>query len=142
MKRIAGILSLVTIAVVLGASGASTLHKSDSDALQGTWKGKEVGANAEGECSLVISGKSLEFRGANTNERYKGTFTLREDAKPKRLVATITECPAPQYIGKTSYGLYRIENGTLTLAGNEPGSAEAPSGFDAPGLRHFVLKKK
>jgi len=88
----------------------------------------------------LVAGKSLEFRGGNTNEWYKGTFLLREDTNPRRVIATITECPLPKYIGKTSYGIYRIEGETLTIAGNEPGRPEAPSSFDAPGPRQFVLR--
>jgi uncharacterized protein (TIGR03067 family) len=140
-KRTAGILSF-SIAVLLGASGCSTLHKSDLATLQGTWKGQEIGVNTEGECCLVVSGTTLAFVGVNTNEWYKGTFTLREDINPKKLAASITECCVPKYDGKTSYGLYRIEDGTLTLTANEPGSPAAPSGFDAPDARHFVLRKK
>jgi hypothetical protein len=46
-----------------------------------------------------------------------------------------------QYIGKTACAIYRVEGGTLTLTGNEPGNPEMPSGFDAPGARHFVLNQ-
>ena len=142
MKRTAGILSLVSIALLLGASGCSTLHKSDSATLQGTWKGQEVGITTEGECSIIVSGNNLEFRGVNPNEWYKGTFSLREDVNPKQVVFSITECPAPKYNDKTSYALYQIENGSLTFAANEPGSPEPPASLDAPGTRRFVLKRK
>ena len=141
MKRTAGILSLLSIALLLGASGCSTLRKSDSATLQGTWKGQEVGITSEGESSIVISGNHLEFHGANPNEWYKGTFTLREDVSPKQLIYSVTDCPAPQYNGKTGYALYRIEAGSLTIAGNEPGSPDPPARFDAPDTRRFVLKK-
>jgi uncharacterized protein (TIGR03067 family) len=142
MKRTAGILSLVSIAVLLVASGCSTLHKSDAATLQGTWTGRDSGDNTGGECCLVISGKSLEFRGANADEWYKGTFSLREDVNPKQVVFSITECAVPKYNGKTSYSLYQIENGVLTFAANEPGSPTAPSSFDDADSRRFVLKKK
>jgi uncharacterized protein (TIGR03067 family) len=142
MKRTAGILSLVSIALLLGASGCSTLHKSDSAMLQGTWKGQEVGITTEGECSIIVSGNNLEFRGVNPNEWYKGTFSLREDVNPKQVVFSITECAVPKYNGKTSYSLYQIENGVLTFAANEPGSPTAPSSFDDADSRRFVLKKK
>ena len=89
----------------------------------------------------MVSGNTLEFRGADTNEWYKGTFTLRKDQDPKQLVGLITDCPAPKYVGKTVYAIYRIETGTLTLTGNEPGNPDVPKNFDAPGSRKFVLKK-
>jgi uncharacterized protein (TIGR03067 family) len=78
---------------------------------------------------MVFQGTNLEFHGANPMEWYKGTFTLREDTRPKQLVALVTDCPAPPYIGKTSYAIYQIQNGTFTLTGNEPGNPKAPNGF-------------
>jgi uncharacterized protein (TIGR03067 family) len=89
----------------------------------------------------MISGNALEFRGADTNDWSKGTFALREDTNPKQLIGTITECADPKYAGKTVYAIYRVEVGTLTLTGNEPGNPEVPPSFDAPGSRKFVLKK-
>jgi hypothetical protein len=74
------------------------------------------------------------------NEWYKATFTLREDMSPKQFVAVITECPAPQYVGKTANAIYRVENGTLTTTGNEPGDPAMPAVFDAPGARLIVFK--
>lgn len=136
------ILMPVLCAMAMLASGcATTVPKSDSAALQGTWKGQEVSRRSEGTCSLTISGNAVEFIGADTNEWYKGTFILREDADPKQLVAAITECPMAQYQGKTTYAIYRLENGTLTLTGNEPGNPEVPASFDAPGARKFVFQK-
>ena len=134
-------LSLAVSVVLLAGSRCSTLQKSDSVALQGKWKGREVAADSEGPCYLIISGRTLEFRGANTNEWYKGTFSLREDTNPRQVVVAIAECSIPQYITKTSYGIYQIEDGTLTIAANEPGSPEVPPSFDAPGARRFVLKQ-
>ena len=88
----------------------------------------------------VCSGKNLEFHGSDPNDWYKGTFSLREDANPKRCIFRVTECAAPDYVGKTSYAIYSIENGTLKIAGNEPGKPDAPSGFDDTGARRLVFK--
>ena len=134
-------LSWVVSVVLLAGSGCSTLHKSDSAALQGTWKGREITGDPAGPCYLIISGKTLEYRGANTNEWYKGTFSLREDTNPRQVVVAIAACSIPQYIAKTSHGIYQIEGGTLTIAANEPGSLQVPPSFDAPGARRFVLKQ-
>ena len=128
------------VSMLVAASGCSKSHYSDSVALQGTWKGQEARANAKGSASLVLSGANLEFHGADTNEWYKATFTLREDTNPKQLVAIITECPAPQYVGKTANAIYRVEDGTLTITGNEPGNPAMPATFDAPGARQIVFK--
>ena len=141
MKKAKAMLGLVSIVALLGVSGCSALHKSDSAILQGMWKGQEIGGPAGGLCSFIISGTVLEFRGADTKEWYKGTFTLREDTNPRQVVAVITECPFPQYMGKTTHAIYRVEGGTLTVAANEPGNPEVPADFDARGARHFVLRR-
>jgi len=128
------------VAMLVAVSACSKSHNSDSVALQGTWKGQEAQVNSKGSSSLVLAGANLEFHGADTNEWYKATFTLREDTNPKQLVAVITECPAPQYVGKTANAIYRVEDGTLTITGNEPGNPAMPATFDAPGARRIVLK--
>ncbi len=133
-----------TLLIALGlagllAAGCAKSHQPDSIVLQGPWAGQEMGAS--GSPTLSVEGTKLEFHGANTNEWYKATFTLREETVPKQLDAIVTECPAPKYVGKTVHAIYKIEAGTLTLAGNEPGNPAAPASFDAPGARQFVFKK-
>jgi uncharacterized protein (TIGR03067 family) len=88
----------------------------------------------------MVSGQSLEFHGADANDWLKATFALREDTKPKEWVGTITDCAQAEYIGKKSYAIYTLENGTLTIAGNEPGNTDIPTTFDAAGTRVFVFK--
>jgi len=114
---------------------AESAPKSDLVVLQKSWHGEEQGQPASQTNSLVLSGNNLEFHGANPQEWYKGTFTLREDTTPKQMIVTITDCPAPQYVGKIANAIYRIENGTLIIAGNEPGNPAFPASFDAPGCR-------
>ena len=142
MKKNNGILNLVIAAVVLGATGCATTHHPDSAALQGTWKGQEVGANSAAPCYLVITGQSLEFRGANPNEWYKGTFELRENTTPRQALFTISDCAAPKYVGKIAYAIYELKDGTLTMAGTEPGSASPPAAFNEADARQFVFKRE
>jgi|NGEPerStandDraft_6_1074524.scaffolds.fasta_scaffold76144_2 uncharacterized protein (TIGR03067 family) len=124
-------------------AGCSMLQKSDVAVLQGTWKGRVIQGNPEHQCSLVISGRNYEFHDeVDTNVWYKGTFALREDTTPRQYIALISECPFPQYVGKTSMAIYRLESGTLTIAGNEPGNTAAPSAFDAPDAARMELKRK
>ena len=132
------------------ASGCSESHPADSVAvqkpdsvlLQGTWSGEEVGGNAQGSPSLIIAGTNIEFHGANPQEWYKATFTLREDTTPKQLEAVLDECSFPQYVGKTVHAIYEIKDGKLTLTGNEPGNPAVPASFDAQGARQFVFTLK
>ena len=100
-----------------------------------------VEASPDHSCSFVMSGKNFEFRDADTNIWYKGTFQLREDTTPRQFIAVIGECPFPQYVGKTSRAIYEVKDGTLKITGNEPGNAETPTRFDLPDSARMELKK-
>ena len=134
-------MTIVLLGALLLEASCSTLHKSDSNALQGKWEGYEIGRPTQNTCRVVISGNTLEFWRA-TNDWCKGTFTLRQDTNPKQLIGVMSECDDPQYVGKTLLAIYRIEANTLTLAGSAPGSVEAPASFEADGCRKLVLKKQ
>jgi uncharacterized protein (TIGR03067 family) len=123
-------------------TASAPLQKPDSEVLHGTWGGKEVGAENQGSPSITFEGTKLEFHGANTQEWYKATFTLREDTTPKQLQAVITDCPVPQYVGKMANAIYKIEDGKLTLTGNEPGNPAVPASFNAQGARQIVFTLK
>ena len=122
-------------------ANTSRPHKSDPTSLQGTWGGQETVASRKGACSLVIKGSNLEFHGADTNEWYEATFSVY-DTTPKQMVVVIADCPSPGYVGMTAYGIYQLQEGTLTVAANEPGNPVVPADFDAPGARRIVFKQK
>jgi uncharacterized protein (TIGR03067 family) len=124
------------------ASGCSSVPRSDTFALQGTWKGYDKAQPSDGTCSVKFSKNTVEFQGADKDDWCKGIFTLHEDANPKQIVATILEAPDPQAIGQAVHAIYRIEAATLTLAGNQPGNPDVPSGFEAPNIRILVVKKQ
>ena len=123
-------------------SGCAKSHKPDSLTLQGTWSGQEVRANAQGSPSLVLEGTKFEFHGANPNEWYKATFSLREDTNPKQIDIVVTDCVFTKYVGKTAHGIYKIEDGKFTFAANEPGNPAVPTSFDAKSAREFVFTRK
>jgi RNA polymerase sigma factor (sigma-70 family) len=137
--------ALVGVGVVVAIGTAALVvkavpHGSDLTELQGTWTGHENGVPVT--VSMVLQGTNLTFHGANPNEWYKATFSLKETTNPKQFVATVTDCPAPQYVGKVSHSLYKIEGNTWTLSGNEPGNPEIPTSFEAQaGSRVFVFTK-
>ncbi|HWX21184.1 MAG TPA: M56 family metallopeptidase [Candidatus Binatia bacterium] len=113
--------------------------KAEPTSLQGTWHGREEGV--AGISSLTVRGSSLEFHSADSNEWYKAAISVY-DTTPKQLVVAITDCPVRQYVGVTAYAIFQLQDGTLTITGNEPGTPVAPAGFDAPGARKLVFKQE
>ena len=122
------------------AFGCSKPSQSDSITLQGTWITQEPGATNAGV--LVFQGANLVYHGPDTNEWLKGTFSLREDTKPKRMVAVLFQCGMIRYVGKRWNGIYQIRHGKLTIAVHEPGDPTVPASFDEPGIRPVEFKKK
>ncbi len=132
-------LALVFLAALLGAPGCSKTPKPDAKVLQGNWKGQET--NATGSDSLVLTGTNLEFHGSDPREWYKATFTLLEDKNPKQMIAIITDCADPKYVGKTAYAIYQIQDGIFTLAAHEPGDTNVPASFDDPQVRKVMFRQ-
>ncbi len=133
----AGMLLVAGTAVLVAKE---TPSQTDLTAFQGTWSGQEMGA--PGTSTLVMKDSNLEFRGANPMEWYKATVQLHEDTSPKQCVVTITDCPVPQFVGKTSTSIYKIEGNTLTMCGYEPGNPNVPPGFAAHGTRTLKFTRK
>ena len=142
MRKTTAILTLAFVAVLVVALGRVAEDKSGAGALQGTWKGKEIGNDDNNACRLIFTGNNIEYRGVDTNDWIKGTFTLQDDKTPRQFAATITACANTDTVGKTSVVIYKIEDGVLSVAGNRPGETNAPATFDAPGARHFEFKKE
>jgi hypothetical protein len=96
--------------------------------LQGSWEG--VGKESAGKISLTITDNSLRFQGLSTNDWYETTFTLPAGTAPEQLHATIKGCPQPDAIGKVVFAIFKIEDGTLTLAGIQDSAVEPPKTFE------------
>ena len=128
-------------ATILGAACA-TLHKSDLTAFQGKWKGRVLDGNPDHTGFFVVAGNHFDFHTADSNVWYKGTFSLREDTTPKQYIAVISECPFPQYVGKTGMAIYQVKDGVILLTGNEPGNPAVPASFDAPDAARIELKRE
>ncbi len=124
---------------------------TDLQLLQGTWEGFSLrdGPPVKGTntITVTITGNSLHFH-RDTNFWWKTTITLPADTNPRQLHATIKDChdcPPQQEnsIGQVVVAIFKIEDGTLTLAtGN--GDGEAPKSFEATGdngLNRYELRK-
>ena len=103
-----------------------------------------VGDKAQQKITITVTGNSLHFH-RDTNFWFETTITLPAGKDPKQLHATIEECPPPQAVslGQVVVAIFKIEDGTLTLAtGN--GDGEAPKSFEATGdngLNRYELRK-
>jgi uncharacterized protein (TIGR03067 family) len=121
-------------------TAAPTPAKSNPTTLEGAWKGRDVTPGQEGPATLKFVGQTVEFHGATDEDWLKGTFTVREDTTPKQWIGVITDCSSADAIGKKCYAIYKLEDGTLTIAGYPIGTEEFPTAFDAANARQFVLK--
>ena len=139
----------VTMAAVLALaglmwSGCATAPKHGMSALQGTWKGHEL-SGAMGECQMTVSGDHVKVQNTRGDEWYEGKLTLLEGTSPKQAVLLVEGCNAPQYVGKTSRVIYKLEGNTLTMAGCEPGYDTVPTSFEsseASRSRGFVFTRQ
>lgn len=109
--------------------GCASPGKRELSRFQGTWVGHEI-SGPTGDCRMTVVGDSLKFQGAQPQEWYAAKFIPNPNAAPNEADVLIQDCPAPQYIGKTAKGIYRLEGKTLTIAANEPGDDSRPTGFD------------
>ena len=93
----------------------------------------ETPPQSHGKITITITGNSFHFH-RDTNFWFETAITLPAGTNPKQLHATIKGCPPSQAssIGKVVVAIFKIEDGTLTLAtGN--GDGQAPKSFEATG---------
>ena len=112
--------------------------------LQGTWEGFSLnrempdGPPVKGTntITVTITGNSLHFH-RDSNFWFETTITLPAGTEPQQLHATIKR--GANSIGQVVVAIFKIEDGTLTLAtGN--GSEEALKVFEAAPNRYELRK--
>jgi uncharacterized protein (TIGR03067 family) len=114
--------------------GTPTPIAAELKPLQGYWEGEGAG----GKCSITITGNSLHYR-AGTNW-YKATFTLSAGTDPQQLHATIKDSSPPTNgIGEVVFAIFKIEDGTLTLAVYDM-SDKPPKTFQSASSRYDLKK--
>jgi uncharacterized protein (TIGR03067 family) len=104
-----------------------------------------VGDESRQKITITITGNSFHFH-RDTNFWFETTITLPAGTDPKQLHATIKGCPPSQdsSIGKVVASIFKIEDGTLTLATSGGGADDTPKSFEAAeakGLTRYELRK-
>ena len=99
-----------------------------------------VGQENSGGITITITNNSLHFH-RDTNFWFETTIALPTGKDPEQLHATIKSCPPSQAdsIGKVVRALFKIEDGTLTLATGNGGDEEMES-FEAAPNRYELRK--
>jgi hypothetical protein len=118
-----------------GESGTPTPIAEELKPLQGYWEGDGAG----GKCSITITGNSLHYR--NSSSLYKTTFTLPAGTDPPQIHATIKDVspPSSNAIGTVVFAIFKIEDGTLTLA--EDDMSDKPPKTFASALSRYSVRK-
>ena len=130
-----GALALSLAALFTACQSTPTRTAAELKRLQGYWGGN----GAAGKCSITITGNSLHFY-ARTDFWYETTFTLPAGTDPQQLHATIKDSSPPTNgIGKVVFAIFKIEDGTLTLAEDDM-SDKPPKTFPSASSRYNVKK--
>ena len=139
---------LMPWALVCAEAGSpSPAPAAELQRLQGSWEGVLEGHETEGRVSITITGNTLQFQGLKPTQRYAATFTLPAGTDPQQLHATIKEGLGPKDVGQVVFAIFKIENGTLTLAGISESDAQSPRlsgkdpGFENNSLFRYDLRK-
>jgi uncharacterized protein (TIGR03067 family) len=120
------------------ASGITQPAAAQTQPLQGSWEGVQVGQESAGKYTITFTDNSLHFQGPKVDDKYKATFTLPSGTAPQQLHATITDSSDPDDIGRVVSAIFKIEDGTLTLVryGGKP-----PIFFEGHQDYRYDLKK-
>ena len=130
-----GAVALSLAALFTACQSTPTPAAVELKRLQGYW----VGVGSESNTSITITGHSFHYY-SRTDFWFKTTFTLPAGTDPQQLRATIKDCSPPKDpIGKVVVAIYKIEDGTLTLANLQSG--EPPKRLEDEGNQLTVLRK-
>ena len=125
-----------------GDGAASQPVAAELRPLQGTWEGVMVGDKAQTKIIVTVTGHSFHFH-RDTNFWFETTIALPPGTVPQQLHATIKDCPSPQSssLGQVVVAIFKIEDGTMTLA---TGGPDAPKSFEATensGVSFYELRR-
>jgi uncharacterized protein (TIGR03067 family) len=112
-------------ALFTACQSTPTRNAAELRRLQGHWEGDA----AAGKSSITITGNSLHYY-ARTDFWFETTFTLPAGTDPQQLRATIKDSSPPtNAIGQVVVAIFKIEDGTLTLAYSQDSEGPPPTAF-------------
>ena len=147
MKLIGHLITFVCLTAFFMGNAGELTAKEPADVelqrLQGTWEGVVAGDKSNDKYIITISGNSFHFH-RDPKFWFATTITLPAGTDPRQLHATIKDCATGQEssVGKVVVAIYKIEDGTLTLAATS--GEEMPKSFEAAedkGLTRYELRK-
>jgi uncharacterized protein (TIGR03067 family) len=132
-----GAFALSFAALFTACQSTPTRTAAELRPLQGYWEGDA----AAGKSSITITGNSLHYY-ARTDFWFETTFTLPAGTDPQQLHATIkNSSPPTNSIGQVVVAIFKIEDGTLTLAYNQDPEG-SPEPFSTTRTRRFSHRPK
>ena len=109
--------------------------------LEGTWSGYEIGRSNR-DWTLTIEHNHFALVCENGSMWFKGSLRLNTNCNRKKMDLLISDSPIQVYNGKTTLGIYEIENDSLILVTAEPGNRHRPFSLeDTEGVLAFVFEK-
>jgi uncharacterized protein (TIGR03067 family) len=93
---------------------------------------------SHGKITITITGNSFHFH-RDTNFWFETTITLPAGTDPKQLHATIKDCPTASSIGQVVFAIFKIEDGTLTIA--MEGAEGTRKSFEVNEMASYELRK-
>jgi hypothetical protein len=129
VRKIIPILGLLTIALLLPGCAERNLQQEMRSELQGTWIGQQVGK--KGDWIIKFSEKKIHVATPVPGLEYNGVYVMVEGGPYPAFDFIISDMPQllSHLNGEVSRAIYKIEDNTMTLAGNPPGVVEQPSSF-------------
>ena len=118
------IVILFMLTTLVGGCGRQT-------ALEGSWIGCDIRKPLI-DWTLAVQGDKFILIREDSNVWYKGRFKLNNNCVRKKIDFEIDEAHARAQDGKALFGIYEINNDTLTFVISKPGRQSRPLTFDEP----------
>jgi uncharacterized protein (TIGR03067 family) len=113
---------LFIVAMLFGACGKCP-------ELEGTWVGYADG-KPPADWTLTIQGDQYNLIREESGTWYNGQIKLNNNCVLKKIDFNITNTSVQTHKGKTSLGIYKIEEDTLTIVASKPGRHTRPLSFN------------